>query len=685
MEIKNKLIYEEAYFYLKEIYNNAYFKEGQYEAIEATIIKKRTLVVQKTGWGKSLVYFIATKIFRNQQKGVTFVVSPLLALMNNQLDAANKLGLKCVSLNSMVKNFNDVVLDIVDNHYDIVFITPETLFKDIMIDKLKHISISLFVIDEAHCISDWGHDFRLQYGNLYKIIKTLPSSVSILATTATANDRVVIDLENQLGEEVFVSRGKLIRDNLSIQVLKLNDSISRYAWLLDNLNILEGSGIIYCLTKHDCESITKFLNDNNIKALSYYSRYGDGELVNIEAEKQFMNNEIKVLVSTVKLGMGYDKPDIAFVIHYQQPSNIVSYYQQIGRAGRKINKAYTFLMCGSEDNAIHSSFIENAFPARVECEEVLEYIYECNEENITMKDLLSNINLTQFRIEKVLYFLLNEGVIFKENNCYYVTLKDFVYDEEKYRDIKNTRYLEREQMVEFINSEVCYNNFIVNCLDENTLESCKVCSNCLGYDAFSSSVSDESLLLATSYFNHKLIPIKPRLKWPCLFNDFDTLDIKLVNLYGLCLCKLGSDTYGQMILEDQGKAVYRNEIVDKSYELLKKHIIKQNINKITFVPSFDNDRVYKFAVSLSNRLDIPLEVMIIKNKSNKQSEMLNSQHKCKNVFKSYEVINDSNQDNILLIDEYMNSKWTLTVCGYLLMKHGAKSVIPFSLSGSMVY
>ena len=276
----------------KEYYgNNAKFREGQLEAIESTYLNPKTLVVQKTGWGKSLVYFLSTKLFRSEGRGMTLVVSPLLVLMENQKDAANKLKIRCACLNSLVKkeNRSSLINDIVKDNYDLVFITPENLFKPDVQEALPNINISLFVIDEAHCISDWGHDFRLEYGKLNKVLKRLPDSVHVLGTTATANDRVVNDLKEQLGNNVFISRGSLTRESLIICNVELHDTASRYAWILKNINKLPGSGIIYCLTQKDCDYLANFLCENGISARAYYSKNEEGEMENQHIIKVYMD------------------------------------------------------------------------------------------------------------------------------------------------------------------------------------------------------------------------------------------------------------------------------------------------------------------------------------------------------------------------------------------------------------
>ena len=397
---------------LKNLYGeNAKFRDGQLEAILATLQNQRTLVVQKTGWGKSLVYFMSTKILRELNKGTTLIVSPLLVLMENQLEAAKKLGLECDLLNSTTKNRTDEIIDkLKKNQLDIIFITPETLFSDKIQNALHDINLGLFVIDEAHCISDWGHDFRLEYCNLIKVITNLPSNTPILATTATANNRVIEDLKKQLGGEVYISRGSLTRDSLHIRVLYMPSQAQRYAWIKKYINTLPGSGIIYCLTRRDCDYLADYLNKNNINAKPYYSGLNDENLQ--QTITDFMNNKIKVIVATIKLGMGFDKGDIGFIIHYQCPSNIISYYQQIGRAGRNIDKAYAILMYGEEDKKISEYFIDTAFPKKEDCENVLNVIKEHS--GITKSSIAYYVNIPKREIEKVLMFLKNENAIFQE-------------------------------------------------------------------------------------------------------------------------------------------------------------------------------------------------------------------------------------------------------------------------------
>ena len=537
-------LFAEAEAVLKSIYGpNAAFREGQYQAIQATMTQSRTLVVQRTGWGKSLVYFVCTKLLRQRGRGVTMVVSPLLVLMENQMEAAEKIGLRCDCLNSSVRERRADILQALErDELDLILVTPETLFSQDLQQRLQNIRIGLFVVDEAHCISDWGHDFRLEYGRLNTVIRQLPENVPVLATTATANDRVVEDLRRQLGNKVFISRGPLTRDSLSIQVLNMPDRIRRYGWILENLPYLSGSGIIYCLTQRDCDYLADFLVKNGISAVAYYSRGGqDGQARNRSIEEAFRENKYKVIVATIKLGMGYDKGDIAFVIHYQMPENIVSYYQQIGRAGRNIPRAYIFLMYGQEDEDILNYFINTAFPTQRETEQIMAFIGSLD--GASLSQLAAGVNIRRTRIVKALDFLMKDGFLRKDQSVFYLTPKRFVYDRKHYDAVTRLRRQEMEQMKGLTRTRGCYSRYIVSCLDDHSAGNCGHCANCLGGALLPEQVTSQFLMRAAEYVDGLIIPIEPRKMWEASSVTQRT-KITHVNQPGFCICKYGDPGYG---------------------------------------------------------------------------------------------------------------------------------------------
>lgn len=681
----NPDIYAKSTEILKSIYgSNASFRDGQYEAIEATMTHNRTLVVQRTGWGKSLVYFVCTKLMREQKRGVTMVVSPLLTLMENQIDAAQKIGLRCNVLNSTVKDMRDEILTSLEkDELDLILVTPESLFSDDVQRRLKNIRIGLFVIDEAHCISDWGHDFRLEYGKLKTIIQQLPTNVPILATTATANDRVVADLRSQLGNNVFVSRGPLTRESLYIQVLNKPDKIERYAWILENIPKLKGSGIIYCLTQRDCDYLADFLKKNCISAAAYYSRSGeDDNNINHEIEENFRNNKLKVIVATIKLGMGYDKGDIAFVIHYQMPQNIVSYYQQIGRAGRNLDRAYIFLLYGKEDEEILNYFIDTAFPTEQETESIVQYIG--SKDGVKESEIISALNIRSARIKKALSFLQNDGFIRKEKSYYYLTPKKFVYNKEHYEMITAIRKHEVEQMKCLAGTQECYSRYIVSCLDDKTAHNCGHCANCLGKEFLPSAVLQKFIHIAEEFVNKLIIPIEPRKMW---VNSSVTTASKIahINQQGFCLSKYGDAGYGELVKQGKHSKEMRfcDQLVGKTVEILRPFIQEHEITHICCVPSLRSELVKDFAIRVAEALKLEFEDILKKTSAQQQKEMENSAHQCANAYQSFFIKeNVTVPRNILLIDDIVDSKWTFTVCGYRLMEAGAENIYPFALADS---
>ncbi len=366
----------------------AEFREGQLDAIHDIVVDRaRVLCVQRTGWGKSGVYFVATSMLRAEGAGPTLIVSPLLALMRNQIAGAERLGLRARTINSTNRDdWDEIRAGLAEDSVDLLLISPERLnnprFRDAMLPLFAG-SVGLLVIDEAHCISDWGHDFRPDYRRVKDMLSALPPQVAVLGTTATANDRVVSDVLEQLGVGVGAGggpvgeadslrsyRGPLGRSSLRLETLELPRPAERLAWLVEQLPQLPGSGIVYTLTKRDAEQVASFLTANGISALAYSGEQETEQRV--EAEERLLRNEVKALVATSALGMGYDKADLEFVVHYQAPGSVVSYYQQVGRAGRGVDSAEVVLLRGSEDRRIQDFFIEQAFPPREKVEAVLE-------------------------------------------------------------------------------------------------------------------------------------------------------------------------------------------------------------------------------------------------------------------------------------------------------------------------
>lgn len=676
---------DRAYEVLRESYGeNAKFREGQKEAIEAVVNEKRTLVVQKTGWGKSLVYFLATKLLKEKKRdGITLIISPLLAFMNNQIDSAQRLGLNIKTINSDNKDeWDNIISDICDNNtVDALIISPERLansdFVKDCLDKIKN-RVNLFVVDEAHCISDWGHDFRPDYRRIVKILQLMPSNVPVLATTATANDRVVNDIVAQLGENLVISRGELIRESLAIQVIKLQKKEDRLAWLAENIEKMPGSGVVYCLTKADCDLVTDWLNENNIKSEKYYADISK-EYKAIILDK-FQKNEIKVLVATVAFGMGYDKPDIGFVIHFQRPANIVSYYQQIGRAGRGIELAYAVLLCGEEDEHINQYFINSAFPTEKDMNIVVDFITDNPGKSIS--EIKGALNIRANRVEKTLKYLTVSDDIYTEDvnrkKCYYKSAKKWKPDLERSEGITAIRYKEMQDMDEFTKQKGCYMKYIAEKLDDVNAKVCGKCSNCGGL-LFDERVGAETVQRAQQFIKSKFGVIEPRKQFP----DKTKIESEFQFKGGIVLSNYADAGYGMAV--QKGKYLdgyFADELVDASVKILSEFIKNNNIEWITPVTSKRHPKlVPDFAKRLADRLGIGYFEGIKKLDAEEQKKFENSDGQYKNANNSFEII-QVKKENILLVDDMVDSRWTFTVCTIKMREMGSGDIYPFALANT---
>ena len=683
---------------LHEFYgSDAEFHEGQLEAIASAVENPRTLVVQKTGWGKSLVYFIATKILRERGKGLTLVVSPLLSLMGNQYAAANEFGIKADVLCYETSNRRgEILAGMKEGSLDLVLVTPETLFNGEVQAALEDTNIGLFVIDEAHCISDWGHDFRLEYTQLRQVINNDAfADTHVLATTATATQRVIEDLCDQMGENLNTFVGDLSRDEIHLQVIHAKDKAHKYAWILDNINELPGTGIIYCTTRRDCRTLSEFLSDHGVDAVPYYAGVDDEK----EKLESFNQNKIKAIVATTKLGMGYDKDDVGFVIHFQLPSNIIAYYQQIGRAGRKLDNAYAFLLAGDDvDLKIQNYFIDAAFPSENEMSSVLEEIRDKGAEGASAADLGGLCNMRQSRISKALDFLVNLGLVYKKASKYYPTPKQFVYDRDHYKAIEALRRSELEQMVGLATAKDCLVNRVLKPLarvseslsDGASSQGCGHCANCLGRDVIEGlDNSFSSLEEVKKYLTQKPVHTRAcRRKW---FKN-EVLD-RGSNLYHgdewlsdcLCLSFYGDFPYGELVSQNKysGSNRFDDVLLERSYEVLKDRVKEWGVEGVACVPSLRSDIVSDFAKRLADKLGVGFYDVLRKDSraTQQQKDMQNSYWQEANALRSFYFDGDCEglPDSILLVDDMVDSGWTLTVCAALLAGQRPELQLPHVL------
>lgn len=686
---------EKAQAYLKNSLQNqnADFKEDQYEAIDTVVNqRKKVLVVQKTGWGKSSVYFISTKFLREQGSGLTIIISPLLALMRNQIDSAKKLGLNVVTINS--SNTDDWVLikaQILRNEVDALLVSPERLAnEDFMHTILEPISskIGLFVIDEAHCISDWGHDFRPDYKRITNILKQMPANTPILATTATANDRVITDIETQISGLVTI-RGSLRRETLSLYNIRLPEPSHRLAWLLEHLSSFEGSGIVYVLTQRDAKVVAEWLNQNGIAASAYFSGvehddFESGDEYRIFLENRLINNKIKVLVATSALGMGFDKSDLGFVVHYQAPGSIISYYQQVGRAGRGIDKAYGVLLSGHEDDDIHDFFRGSSFPKEENITLVLEHLD--SSDGLSIVDLQKELNLTQGEVEKTLKYLSVEipSPIIKIGSKWHRTPNKYVHDREKIEAILAIRQSEWDEMQRYVDTNECLMLFLQNALNDPNPQICGKCANCS--TPLSGEFSHENGLKAAEFLKKSDIVFNPKKQVRkdalSIYGISGNLKKELLAEEGRILSRWEDAGWGRVVAQNKHKGEFSDQLVDAFVEMVKKWNPSPAPQWVTCIPSLNHPTlVPNFAEKVAKKLNLPFVEAVKKIKQNQPQKMMNNAYyQAKNLDGVFEVEDKIPDKPVLLIDDVIDSGWTVTVASALLKQKGSGEVFPASLA-----
>lgn len=497
----------------------ARLRDDQWRAIEALVAeKRRALVVQRTGWGKSAVYFVATALLRAQGSGPTVIVSPLLALMRNQVEAAARAGVHARTINSSNSEEWDAIrAEIEAGDVDVLLVSPERLnnpdFRDQVLPRLAA-ATGLLVVDEAHCISDWGHDFRPDYRRLRTMLSDLPQGVPVLATTATANARVTADVAEQLGtggsSDALVLRGPLDRESLSLSVLRLPDAAHRMAWLADHLEQLPGSGIIYTLTVAVAEEVTAFLRRRGHTVASYTGRTENADRQ--QGEEDLLANKVKALVATSALGMGFDKPDLGFVVHLGSPSSPISYYQQVGRAGRGVRHAEVLLLPGKEDEAIWEYFASLAFPPEETVRRTLDVLARA-ERPLSLPALEPLVELRRSRLETMLKVLDVDGAVRRVKGGWTATGQPWTYDAERYAWVARQRAAEQQAMRDYVTTTDCRMEFLQRQLDDEGAKPCGRCDNCAGarYTAEASAVALDA---ARADLGRAGVEVEPRRMWP---------------------------------------------------------------------------------------------------------------------------------------------------------------------------
>ena len=688
--------------YLRRALNNdeASFRDGQWESIEQLLNRKRVLVVQRTGWGKSMVYFLATKLLRDQGAGPTLLISPLLSLMRNQREAAQRIGITSRTINSTNnEEWEQIQSELASNQVDVLLISPERLANDdFRQNVLANIAnnIGLFAVDEAHCISDWGHDFRPDYRRIVRILQAIPSNVPVLATTATANDRVVDDIKEQLGQNIVIQRGSLVRKSLKLQNINMPSPAARMAWLAKIIPTLPGSGIIYTLTQRDAERVAEWLQINNIDAKAYHAGISDrenGSSVREELEQQLLKNEIKVLVATVALGMGFDKPDLGFVIHFQRPASVVHYYQQVGRAGRAVDEAYGILLCGEEDEHIADFFIRNAFPPQQHISEILRALDESNN-GLSVPEMQRVLNLRKSQIDKTIKFLTVESPspITKIGSKWQVTATAAAYqiNQAHVNAITDIRRAEQQQMRDYMEHTGCLMAFLQAALDDPSPTDCGQCRNCNPALLLNETYDNDLANRAGLFLRRSYQPLPPRKQWPAS-NMFTQSPLngyripqKQLAEEGRALSLWRDAGWGQLVAHGKYQTNrFAEDLVAACVEMLQAWSPDPAPQWVTCIPSLNHpDLVPDFAARLANELGLPFVPCIEKARANRQQKFMeNSYQQAKNLDGAFNIkLEPKDYQPCLLVDDVIDSGWTFTVASALLRQVGCSAVYPMALA-----
>ncbi|UPO77015.1 RecQ family ATP-dependent DNA helicase [Arthrobacter sp. Helios] len=679
---------------------DAEFHEGQYEAIEALVRGgRRALVVQRTGWGKSAVYFVASLLLRARGAGPTLIVSPLLALMRDQVSAAARAGVRAAAINSANQlEWQDISARLEADDVDVLLVSPERLnnpgFRENHLPELIRRS-GLLVIDEAHCISDWGHDFRPDYRRIRHLIEQLPAAVPVLATTATANSRVVKDVEEQLasgGEEVFTIRGALARDSLRLGVLRLPSPRSRLAWLLTHLADLPGSGIIYALTVSAAEDTARLLQKAGHQVLAYTGRTDPADRE--QAEAALKNNEVKALVATSALGMGFDKPDLGFVVHLGAPSSPVAYYQQVGRAGRGTPNADVLLLPGSEDRDIWEYFATSSMPAEGPANAVLRELADGSVLSTAALETL--VNLKRSPLELLLKVLAVDGAVERVTGGWRGTGRPWTYDRERYERIAAARVKEQQAMLDYENTSSCRMEFLSRQLDDPAAAPCGRCDNCAGR-WYPDDVAAEATDSAGQALSRVGVDIDPRGMYP---TGMDRLGVPVKGKIkpdaaistGRALARLTDLGWGGRLREIFASGA-EDTPVDQALlqgcvQVLAQWGWQERPVAIVSVPSRTRPQlVGSLAQGLSELGRIPyLGALQLPHGGPSGGSGGNSAFRLASVWEQFAVPDGgadwfaANPGPVLLVDDFADSRWTLTEAGRTLRLAGAESVLPFVLA-----
>jgi ATP-dependent DNA helicase RecQ len=692
---------------------DARLRDDQWTAIRALVADRvRALVVQRTGWGKSAVYFTATALLRARGAGPSIIVSPLLALMRNQIEAAGRAGIKARTVNSVNNSeWGEVYEEIAAGQVDVLLVSPERLnnpgFRDQVLPKLVA-SAGLLVVDEAHCISDWGHDFRPDYRRLRTLLTELPPGVPVLATTATANERVSRDVAEQLsagltapasgdGPATLVLRGPLDRDSLHLGVVLLPTPAQRLGWLAAHLGELPGSGIIYALTVAAAHETAAFLRERGYQVAPYTGK--DDPDDRLAAEDALLANKLKALVATSALGMGFDKPDLGFVVHLGAPQSPIAYYQQIGRAGRAVERADVVLLPGREDADIWAYFGSLAFPPESQVRRTLAVLGDAGRP-LSTAALETSIDLARGRLEMMLKVLDVDGAVRRVSGGWTATGQDWVYDAERYARVSAERKREQQAMLGYIATADCRMDYLRRELDDPDTRPCGRCDNCTG-KPWRDEVPEAAAEAARDRLLRPGAELEPRKMWPTGMRELGIgvsgkIGAELLAEPGRALGKLTDLGWGQRLRailgQDAPDQAVPEDAVDAVVKVLAAWPWAHRPAGVVSIPSRTRPQLTgSLAARIAEIGRMPylgalVQVLPDHDPGQPAARQHNSAQRLQAVWDSF-TVPDPVRDQlaglpgpVLLVDDLLDTGWTMTVAAMVLRQAGASAVLPFTLA-----
>ncbi len=711
--------------------DTATLRRDQWTAISALVAdRRRALVVQRTGWGKSAVYFVATALLREQGAGPTVIISPLLALMRNQIAAAQRAGIRAVTINSAnAEQWKQVYDEVRAGAVDVLLVSPERLnnpgFRDEVLPQVAA-TAGLVVIDEAHCISDWGHDFRPDYRRIRTLLEDLPDGIPVLATTATANQRVALDVAEQLAvshldrggdpagssggaatgsaepdgaarassgsrmTETLVLRGPLDRTSLHLAVVRLPNQPSRLGWLADYLDRTAGCGIVYCLTVAAAEQVAEHLRSRNLPVAAYSGRTDPSERA--RAEDDLLAGRVKALVATSALGMGFDKPDLAFVVHLGAPPSPIAYYQQVGRAGRAVDRAEVVLLPGTDDADIWKYFGSLGFPAESDVRATLAELTAAGRP-LSLPALEPRVTLRRSRLEMMLKVLDVDGAVRRVPGGWTVTGTPWTYDADRYTRVSAGRDAEQEAMLTYISTDACRMAFLREQLDDPAPEPCGRCDNCGGL-TLPTEPGAESVCAARAELEVPGVAVQPRSQWP---TGMASLDVQLSGKIpaadkpeaGRAVGRLDGIGWGSAL-----RALLAPDTPDGEVPVPLRHAAVQvldgwlpatgaAIDGVVFIESFGRpELVSHLATGLARYRSVPVLTTFELLRHYPAPGGTNSARRLAAVHSRFHLADPSAVKGlrVLLVDDSIDTGWTLTVAARELRRAGAAAVLPFVLA-----